>query len=167
MWSFLILAKCRRVTDGFTRRDFTPIQTLVIHVTYDWLTRVCLSLFSGIWILFSYHVNCQYSQSKKGISLFEVNCMNYESNGIAGCVSSLTIQTLQGSAIQTKSVQLPHIMAMHEHWNFFSQLFTCVAEGKAGLGVQSLLQSVRPSQNLVIATPLKLLIQLSWNLVCR
>ena len=31
----------------------------------------------------------------------------------------------------------------------------------------SLRLSVRPSQNLVIATPLKLLIQLSWNLVCR
>ena len=44
-------------------------------------------------------------------------------------------------------------------------------KAKAGLGVQSLRPSVRPSvcpsQNLVIATPLKLLIQLSCNLVCR
>ena len=40
-------------------------------------------------------------------------------------------------------------------------------KAKAGLGVQSLRPSVRPSQNLVIATPLKLLFQLSWNLVCR
>ena len=34
-------------------------------------------------------------------------------------------------------------------------------EAKAGLGVQSLRPSVRPSQNLVIATLLKLLIHLS------
>ena len=44
-------------------------------------------------------------------------------------------------------------------------------KAKAGLGVQSLRPSVRPSvrpsQNLVITTPLKLLIQLSCNLVCR
>ena len=40
-------------------------------------------------------------------------------------------------------------------------LFTCVVKAKAGLGVQSLRPSVRPSQNLVIATPLKLLTKLS------
>ena len=34
-------------------------------------------------------------------------------------------------------------------------------KAKAGLGAQSHRPSVRPSQNLVIATPLKLLIQLS------
>ena len=34
-------------------------------------------------------------------------------------------------------------------------------KAKAGLGVQSLRPPVRPSQNLVIETPLKLLVQLS------
>ena len=44
---------------------------------------------------------------------------------------------------------------------YYTLSITCVAEDEAGLGVQSLRPSVRPSQNLVIATPLKLLIQLS------
>ena len=53
-------------------------------------------------------------------------------------------------------------------------VFTCVAEGESRSRsavtpsvCPSVGLSVRPSQNLVIATPLKLLIQLSCNLVCR
>ena len=53
-------------------------------------------------------------------------------------------------------------------------IFTCVAEGESRSRSAvtpsvclSVRLSVRPSQNLVIATPLKLLIQLSCNLVCR
>ena len=53
------LAKCRRVTSSFALGDFALILTLVIQVTYDWLTGVCLLLKSGIWMLFSYHENCQ------------------------------------------------------------------------------------------------------------
>ena len=48
--------------------------------------------------------------------------------------------------------------------------FTCVAEGESrsrSAVTPSVCPSVRPSQNLVIAAPLKLLIKLSWNLVCR
>ena len=46
-----------------------------------------------------------------------------------------------------------------------SPVFTYIDEGESR-SRSAVSLSVRPSQNLVIATPLKLLIQLSWNLVC-
>ena len=83
-----------------------------------------------------------------------------------------------------ESIPLPLLISAYN--NIYSNLLInfmgflpASPKAKAGLGVQSLRPSVRPSvcpsvrlsvrpsQNLVIATPLKLLIQLSCNLVCR
>ena len=51
--------------------------------------------------------NCQQLDEftlTKGISLFGFNCKNYDSIRVTCSVSSITLQTLQGSPIQTKYV---------------------------------------------------------------
>ena len=55
-----------------------------------------------------------------------------------------------------------HKVRTHLYVKFKLSIFLPASpKAKAGLEVQSLRSAVRPSQNLVIATPLKLLIQLS------
>ena len=136
MWRFHFQKKCRRVTSGFALGDFVPILTLVIQVTYDWLTGVCLLLKSGIWMLFSYHENCQkiIYNHERYFTFWSQLCQLWVNRHSSLCIlftNTNFIEQYYANLICTfvfKFSVLPHIMAMHRHYKlpkkFFSQLFS-------------------------------------------